>query len=436
MTDEEIRKNVKELLEKNLVSGYSKTFDTEYHYMKPSPGVYPYQYFWDTCFHVYIMTALGMNDMAKKCIASLFAMQEDDGFVGHMLYWKSFIPHRITDIFQKKPAIKNFFSPHMTAFIQPPLPAQAVLRIYKTDGDKEFVKKMLPKLKKYYRWIAANRDFEGKGLISIISYFEAGMDWKPSYDAVIGLRSSKADWKTFLKVVWIDFKNYSNGYNYKKIYKKNYFIVKDAGINTIYAQNLQALASLCELMNDPDKAEFTNKAEQVRRSIVEVMYDEKDAAFYDVYGKENIKLKVLTPTIFFPVIIEGMPEEIGKKVIETHLFNKSEFDVAYPIPSVAINHPAFNPNESMYIWRGPTWVVYNWFLHQYLMEKGYRKEATRIVESIKELIRKSGFREYYNPFTGEGYGAKDFTWSGLVVDMMNMEEGKAPETFNSYLKNQ
>ena len=41
-----------------------------------------------------------------------------------------------------------------------------------------------------------------------------------------------------------------------------------------------------------------------------------------------------------------------------------------------------------------------------------------MLESIKELIEKSGFREYYNPNTGKGYGAMDFTWSGLVVDMM------------------
>lgn len=436
MTDEEIRARVKELLEKNLVSGYSKTYKVEYHYMKPSPGVYPYQYFWDTCFHVYIMTALGMSDMAKKCLSSLFAMQEEDGFIGHMLYWKSYIPRRITDIFQKRPSLKNFFSPHMTSLIQPPLPAQAVLRIYQTDHDKQFVKQILPKLKKYYRWLAANRESEENGLLSIISYFEAGMDWKPSYDKVIGIGPSKANWKNFLKVIWIDFRNYSNGYNYQKIYKKNYFVVKDAGINTIYAQNLQALATLCQVIKDPDQLEFENKAEKVRKSILEIMYDEEDNAFYDVYGKENKKLKVLTPTIFFPVVIKNMPDEISKKVIERHLFNKTEFAVPFPIPSVAVNHPSFNPNESMYIWRGPTWVIYNWFLHQFLMEKGYRQEATRMVESIKDLIRKSGFREYYNPFTGEGYGANDFTWSGLVVDMMNMEEGKAPETANVFSKNQ
>ena len=30
---------------------------------------------------------------------------------------------------------------------------------------------------------------------------------------------------------------------------------------------------------------------------------------------------------------------------------------------------------------------------------------------------KSGFREYYHPDSGAGYGARDFGWSTLVVDM-------------------
>jgi len=33
------------------------------------------------------------------------------------------------------------------------------------------------------------------------------------------------------------------------------------------------------------------------------------------------------------------------------------------------------------------------------------------------LIEQSGLCEYYNPLTGEGYGAEEFTWSGLLIDM-------------------
>jgi hypothetical protein len=156
--------------------------------------------------------------------------------------------------------------------------------------------------------------------------------------------------------------------------------------------------------------------------MIDILYDEKSVAFLDVYGKDNIKIHVLTPTLFFPVVIKEMPDEICQKVVETHFFNSEEFDVPFPIPSVAKNHPSFKADESIYIWRGPTWILYNWFMHPFLIEKGFPKEASRLVKSIRQLIQKSGFREYYDLFTGEGHGAYDFTWAGLVVDMINMEK--------------
>lgn len=423
MTDDDIRKKAKDILEKNTFSGYSNNYKANFHYMRPGPGTYPYQYFWDTCFHTYTMTALGMSDMAKKCMKSLFAMQEEDGFVGHMLYWKKYLPSRITDVFQGRPYIRNFFYPHMTALIQPPLAAEAVFRIYNSDKDLNFIKEMYPKLKQFYKAVEKYRVFEDNGLLSIITYFESGMDWKPSYDEVIGFKG-KGNALLFSKVALIDFRNFINNYNVKKIYQKNYFIVKDVGINTIYAQNLKAMAALANVVSPEDADGYEKKSNKVISSIIQLMYDEEHQAFFDLYGKDNEKLKTLTPTIFFPLVFNEVSEETGKAVIERHLLNKNEFSLPFPIPSVAMNDPAFNPKESLYIWRGPTWVVYNWFLHQSLIERGYRKEATQLVETIKDLISKGGFREYYNPFTGEGYGAQDFTWSTLVVDMMKMEEEK------------
>lgn len=229
-----------------------------------------------------------------------------------------------------------------------------------------------------------------------------------------------------MKVVGIDFRNYVNNYNLKKIYKKGYFLVKEVGFNTIYAQNLEALAGLCQELGEEEEAkEFSRLGEKVTTSMLEKMYDDKDAAFYDVYGKKNIKIRILTPTIFYPVVLKKLPKEIGEKVVKRHFFNSKEFDTPYPMPSVAQSHPSFSPTESIYIWRGPTWIVNNWFMHQFLMDNGYKEEARRMIDSIRSLIGKSGFREYYNPFTGEGYGARDFTWAGLMVDMIEMEKNES-----------
>ena len=57
------------------------------------------------------------------------------------------------------------------------------------SGDKLFVYELLPKVVQYHDWLAQNRDFDGDGLITIISPFELGIDWKPSFDDLLGYRS-------------------------------------------------------------------------------------------------------------------------------------------------------------------------------------------------------------------------------------------------------
>ncbi len=424
MAEDEIYRKVKDILVSNIVTGYAKSKSTEFFYIKPAKKTYPFQYFWDTCFHVFILTALGEHETAKRSILSLFAMQQDNGFVGHILYWNNILPARLTDTFQSKPGLKTeLLRSHMSALIQPPIVAQAVLRIYQKTEDQDFLHHMLPKLKKYYQWLADNRDFYGDGLLSSITAFESGMDWKPTFDPVVGFPEKKADWRLFWRVVSVDMRNFFHNYDLEKIREKNYFVVKDPGTNTIYAQNLRAMATLCEIAGDTETAKkYTALSEKVVHSMLRLMYDDASAAFYDILGKSNEKIKILTPTIFFPLVCQGIPDAIEKKIIDRHLFNEKEFKVRFPIPSVSLNHPSFNPTGSLYIWRGPTWVVSNWFLHQFMIEKGYREESKAMVDSIKKLVQKSGFREYYHPFTGKGYGAHDFTWAGLVVDMMEMEK--------------
>jgi glycogen debranching enzyme len=82
-----------------------------------------------------------------------------------------------------------------------------------------------------------------------------------------------------------------------------------------------------------------------------------------------------------------------------------------------LRNAAFFPGETPFLWRGPTWAFTNWFLYHALHKRGFEERAERLRRSLMELVEKSGFREYYDPRTGEGHGAREFTWSGLLVDM-------------------
>jgi hypothetical protein len=137
MKQGELKDRVRAVMLDNVKEGYSALLGAHYCYVMPSKERYQFQWFWDTCFHVFILSALGEVELAKRNMRSLFRQQEDNGFVGHMIFWKQVLPKRITDVLQARPTLQTL-RPHMSALVQPPLIAQALKRIYEVNGDKLF----------------------------------------------------------------------------------------------------------------------------------------------------------------------------------------------------------------------------------------------------------------------------------------------------------
>jgi glycogen debranching enzyme len=421
IADRQMRESIRQLMLRGVREGYSSLLGRNYSYIAPSPTTYPFQWFWDTCFHVLILTRLGEYEIAKKNLRSLFAMQEDNGFVGHMIFWNQVLPKRRTDVLQANPTWESL-RPHMSALIQPTFVATALLRLYEACGDRVYLGEIYALIKRYHDWLARHRDFDGDGLLTIVSPFESGMDWKPSYDPMLGYARRKTSRilysnALFWKSVAVDLANFLDRYDLSRIRRRERFLVKDAGVNAIYATDLAAMETLASLAGD-DPLIYRQRRQRVEKSMLALMYDEEHAAFYDVKEPGSEKIRINTATIFFPLAAGGIPDQIAEQVIARHFSKRDQFNAPFPIPSVALSDPAFLPDETMFIWRGPTWAFNNWFLFHGLKQRGYAEQAQRLRESLCHLIEKSGFREYYNPLNGEGYGAREFTWSGLILDMV------------------
>jgi glycogen debranching enzyme len=420
MTERELHEEVRRLLIRNVKDGYSGLLGQSYCYIAPALKPYPFQWFWDTCFHVVILARLGEYDLAKRNLRSLFAMQEENGFVGHMIFWKQLLPKRRTDVMQARPTWEAL-RPHMSALIQPPLAGIALHTLYEACGDRVYLGEMYARVRRHHEWLAKNRDFDGDGLLTIISPFESGMDWKPSYDPVLGYRQRVTPQRLYTsrlywKGVSVDLSNFVLRYDLRRIRKRARFLVKDAGINALYAWDLECMERLAPLAGD-DPAIFTQRRRRVQQSMLELMYDEEDAAFYDLREPGSEKLRVRTPTIFFPLSLKEIDQRVAERVIGAHFDREEAFRAPLPIPSVELRDAAFFAGETPFIWRGPTWAFTNWFLYHALKKRGFHEHAGRLRRALWTAIERSGFREYYNPFTGEGHGAREFTWSGLLIDM-------------------
>jgi glycogen debranching enzyme len=420
MTEEALRARLRALLLANVKDGYSGLLGQSYCYIAPALKPYPFQWFWDTCFHVVMLARLGEHDLAKRNLRSLFSMQEENGFVGHMIFWKKVLPTRRTDVMQARPTWEAL-RPHMSALIQPPLAGVALHTLYEACGDRVYLGEMYARVKRHHEWLARNRDFDGDGLLTIISPFESGMDWKPSYDAVLGYRQRVTPQRLYTsrlywKGVGVDLANFVRRYDLARIRQRARFLVKDAGFNAIYAWDLECMERLAPIAGD-DPAVFAVRRRRVLQSMQNLMYDEHDAAFYDLREPGSEKIRIRTPTIFFPLSFKELEARVAERVLQAHFGRPDGFGAALPIPSVELRDPAFFPGETPFLWRGPTWAFSNWFLYHALRKRGERARAERLRVALSQAIERSGFREYYDPRTGEGHGAREFTWSGLLVDM-------------------
>jgi len=76
------------------------------------------------------------------------------------------------------------------------------------------------------------------------------------------------------------------------------------------------------------------------------------------------------------------------------------------------------PFDRWRCWRGAAWIVTAWLLVPPLRRLGYESEADRIVSSLATAALRHGLREYYNPLTGAGEGARRFGMATLLLELL------------------
>ncbi len=376
----------------------------KFQYTVPSPVSYPYQWFWDSCFHAVILNHFSSSS-AKREIFSLIAKQFDNGMIPHMIYWNH--PNKT-----KFPLIK-WGKNGTSTLTQPPMIAYSVWEIFQKDKDLQFVKSVYPGLYHFYRYLLTERDPHEKHLIGIMNPDESGEDNSPRFDKPLGLPPKQTLEENTKRRFELVKQNISCNFD-APFCMRNFFWVKDVPFNCIMVTNLKLLSELAKKVGHPhDAVYFAEKAENISGAMRKLMFE--DGIFWSTYGKNYQKIKVKTWAIFAPLFANILSPQEAKTLVESHLLNKKEFRTPYPVPTTSLDEPSFNPDG---FWRGPIWIGTNWFIYKGLQNYGFKDIAREIKESSLTLIQKSGFREHFNPLTGEGQGAENFTWGGLVLDMV------------------
>lgn len=373
-------------------------------YTVPSPDSYPYQWFWDSCFHAIILSRFDIAT-AKAELRSLACWQFKNGMIPHMIYWERAPKSTFPTI--------RWGKRRTSSLIQPPMLAYAVWQVYKVDPDQRFLADMLPVIHRLHRFLLRQRDPRHNHLIGIINPDESGEDNSPRFDQALHLKSKQkidANYKERLRLI--------------EQFRQSHFVIKgrmdqahwvrDVPINAIFAANLDVEADIAEELDDTGAAIAARRyALLVRNAMRHYMRD--GYMLWSNLGLDYTPIEVKTWAIFSPLFAGILHKKEAEELVEKHLLNPKEFATPYGVPTVACDEPSFDPAG---FWRGPVWIATNWFIYRGLKRYGFDEEAAKIADDSLKLIQLSGFREQYDPLTGEGYGARGFTWPGLILDML------------------
>jgi glycogen debranching enzyme len=160
--------------------------------------------------------------------------------------------------------------------------------------------------------------------------------------------------------------------------------------------------------------------------ILERLYDEQAGLFHQVVRKRGREARaperVVTWAALSPLALPDLPEDVGRRLVEEHLLNPKRFWLPFPPPSVSAEDPLFSRSDRFLgslrrYWRGPTWMNAAWLLWLGLDRLGYDEAAAEMGRRLGAAVSAAGLREYYDPYTGEGMGAQDFSWSALILEM-------------------
>lgn len=306
-----------------------------------TPDKWPHRYMWlwDSAFN-----SLGVQhldpELGMDCIRAVLTKQKLDGFIPHTM----------------APDPK-----HDSNMTQPPVLAWAAWELYSLNPNRDFLREVYPKLKKYLEWDLSHMDRMQTGLLQWqFSGPDSGMDNSPRFD---------------------------DGPDFDAV-DLNCFVANECQVLELMARELR-------LANEAKH--WMRLGRWLSQKINDHLWHEEDGFYYD-RRKDRSWIRIKTVDDFLPLFAGVASKERAAILVENHLTCPVEFWPAFPVPSVALNESKFELD----MWRGPTWINYNWLVICGLRRYGYQEHASKLIAvTMKEISkwrrRRGSIYEFYDP---------------------------------------
>ena len=384
-----------------LKSNSCGNFTTPYKNMKSI------QWNWDSAF-----SALGIftydKDRGVAELDSLLEGQWENGLIPQAIYREgNDETYPLPELWEADKISKTSYLPH------PPV-LSSVLWLMITMGlrDKDTLNRLFDAFFRYQKWFIENRDPYKKGLISSFHPWETARENSPDWgDALNDIHLEKTD-----IIRKIPFKNYNTQidnvrhlfiiekmreleWDSKSIHDKGLFNICDPSVQFIFIRSCKDLYKI---------ATYLEKTEMY--SILEEwidLYSFGSNYLWNMKLNAYSTLNIHTGLLFNGISCGSMLyayADIGNKEQRDFMYSHSKrilYYTKYGFPSWDPNHIDFHSKNR---WKGPIWCIINFLLTLGFKQNGLTTLSDKLNIHTKLLIENNDFFEYFNPYSGFGYG--------------------------------
>jgi hypothetical protein len=299
----------------------------------------------------------------------------DSAFIAQIWkWWSPGVAHDVLDAVIRHrdgDRLQHFVSEFASSeFTQPPLIAWSMQRLADAADDERqcaWIAAAYEPTRAYHSWLQKNRRLQN-GLYAWAHAYESGVENAPRF----GDREER------------------------RLRDTRRIAAPDLSAYTII--QCEALAAMAKTLGKRDEAAaYLGEANAIRSAANAFLWDESEGYYFDRSTTDGHFIRARTIASVLP-LWAGIPDERRATILLEHILDPGGFNTLIPLPSVAIDDPAFERD----MWRGPVWINTAFAVIEGMRRYGFHEQAAdfayRLCDGVYRTYGRTGrFYEFYDP---------------------------------------
>jgi len=285
--------------------------------------------------------------------------------------------------------------------------ARSVYNHFRLNGlDHGWLATMHDAMARNDAWLAGHRDTLGTGAVEAFSTYDTGHDLSSRFwhvpDSPFGNDPARYDADNPLLP----------------------YIAPDLTANVACQRDYLARISMAL---GRDAAPWQARAKTSRDALFAQCFDAEDAFFYD-RDRHGRLVRIQSDVLLRVLCCEIGDAELFRAALERYLLNTRKFFAKFPLTSIALDDPRFDPNFAQNSWSGPSNFLSLIRAPHAFEHHGHHVELSWILQSVlAALFAADRFPQTLNPFTGAAGFTEKYSPSILcLLDFIERLSGILP----------